>query len=113
MHLVTLIANRALTGNYGHREAGESFTTDNRTAELLEARGLARRHFPLASIKMTAPPENKMLTAEENKADYAAERIEITMPFDEGGRRRFMMAPYPEARPWPAVGRKEQAERVT
>ena len=77
MHLVTLIANRALTGNYGHREAGETFTTDSRTAESLEARGLARRYFPpVAKLivplgwesKMAAPPENKMLAVEENKA---------------------------------------------
>ena len=69
MHLVTLIANRALTGNYGHREAGESFTTDNRTAENLEARGLARRYFPPPPVKMTAPPENKMLAVDQNKAE--------------------------------------------
>lgn len=94
MHLVKLIANRALTGNYGHREAGEMLTTDNRTAESLEARGLARRYFPPSPVKvtappmqakMTAPPENKMLTVGDNKGvpDWVKKTRSIPDGFDE------------------------------
>ncbi len=84
MELVTLIANRALTGNYGHREAGETFTTDNRTAESLEARGLARRFYPPPPVtvslslewasKMRSAPENKMIAPEANKAEPVVKR---------------------------------------
>ena len=55
-------ALRPLTGAYGHVAAGARFTTDHRTAERLEARGLAQRY------RVPVHRETRMLPAYENKA---------------------------------------------
>jgi hypothetical protein len=85
LHYVRMTANRPLCGEYGKPDAGENFTTDNRTAESLEMRGLARRYQPPrpkklelpwawqhVQQKMQAPPENKMIAVEQNKVATSA-----------------------------------------
>lgn len=59
--LVSLVALKPLTGDYGHVHEGQQFTTDSRTAENLQRRGLARRpRHPRVDYKMFgAAPENK------------------------------------------------------
>lgn len=72
MHLVTMTALRPLYGDYGHPSEGETFTTDSRTAQSLEARGLAERYRPdsrmaEALAKMLLVSQNKMMPPAENK----------------------------------------------
>jgi hypothetical protein len=88
LYLVKLRAIRSLTGDYGRVEPGGTFTTDSRTAERLESRGLAERFRPpeplptLEEIQrqiaqyrakaIAASPENKAIIPEENKQDESA-----------------------------------------
>ena len=77
--MVTLVALRQLCGDYGRVSEGDTFQVSPEVALELEARGLAYEyHEPqppqdlqelIARIKgkMMPPPENKMLTVEENK----------------------------------------------
>ena len=72
MHYVTLVALRPLSGDdYGNIAPGATFTTDNRKAEKLEAKGLAYRYRaprPRITPKMIVrSPENKALRPAENK----------------------------------------------
>lgn len=67
MRLVTLRALKPLSGDWGRTPEGGIFTTYDRAAEQLEARGLAERYYPPDPPKMEAPPENKMLAVPENK----------------------------------------------
>jgi hypothetical protein len=73
-------------------EAGQLFVTDSRTAERLESAGIAERPTPVlptvtpqtdASLaeclralraKSAAPPENKMITVSEDKAEKPARK---------------------------------------
>jgi hypothetical protein len=72
LHQVKLTALRALRGSYGSVQEGGAFTTDNRTAEALMARGMVERYRESTPdievrVKMLAQPENKMLSVEEDK----------------------------------------------
>lgn len=55
MHIVRLVANRPLSGNYGFRLKGQLFETDNITADQLERQGLARRYIPPPPPKIVLP----------------------------------------------------------
>jgi hypothetical protein len=63
--MVKLTAIRQLTGSYGSVAPGQSFNVDEKTAEHLEARGLAKR---ASSAKSTGPAENKATGPESNKS---------------------------------------------
>lgn len=66
MHRVKLMALRDLSGDYGNVNAGEEFTTDNLTAEKLEAKGLVEMWRP--EVKIQLPPENKVISPFANKS---------------------------------------------
>jgi hypothetical protein len=67
MQRVEMVALRPLQGDYGTRGVGEIFSTDTRTAEKLEAKGLACRHYRRPERKAVHVYENKMIEPAANK----------------------------------------------
>lgn len=82
--MITLISHRSLSGSYGSIPADYVFEVDEKTAESLEARGLASRYRkpPANGIaaKMEHLYENKMLDTQDVKSFMPVEPVGVGAP---------------------------------
>jgi hypothetical protein len=85
LYMVKMVAIRPLTGDGYSVSEGEVFTTTNKNAERLEAKGRAYRYF---ERKVVLPPENKALTPPDNKTVWPVAVVPFPVPQESVSSRR-------------------------